>query len=770
MATNANEYIDTNRLSTVNGLQFIHLNVRSIFPKIEELKNNFLTSSMDIICFTETWLHGNIKDLSIDLPGYDLLRNDRLNKRGGGTCIFVNQRLHYEPCLPNVCQAEVEMQSITLLGNNVTSLRTKPIIIVVIYRPPQSNYAKAHATMVNYLNALTDLSKKELIILGDLNWDYLDKTAQRYNFIRELELEFGVEQKILMPTRCSLNKSSLIDIILTNMNNVMACGCLDVSMSDHYPTFLIKKRKKIARKHEIRLCRSYKNYDKVLFMEKLSSLDWSVLNLLSNVDDMWNMILQAITYETNIMCPVKQMRFNISKPEWFSSDLYELAKERDQLFRKFRQSKKRNVAMYQKAVKKRRDFSKLVKSAKETYFKEHLKLNQNNVTKYWNTISEVLGQKTGKKIDQVYLYGTNILCNEEDTANIINEFFATVGERVSDELGFVPTNQLDSQNDDDLCDFPLMSTDTFLKIISELKSSKPSGITDINSSVFIDSMFAIPNVYTKLCNYSLSSGKFPSECKLARISIIPKKGDTSCMDNLRPISILSILGKVIEKFVKKVVVEYFEANDMFYKLQYGFRSGRSTIDAVFYLVDKILKNKNDGLFTSVAFLDLTKAFNCVHYKISIDKLYHYGFRGTVLQWFESYLSGRQQFTKLNEYTSDIHTVNSGVPQGSVLGPILYLIYINDIGCNEITSDILMFADDSVLIQTSHNETTSCTNLELDLVTITNYFKSLRLGLNPKKTKIMHFDRSFKRTVVTNFPPICINGVVIESVDTFKYLQ
>lgn len=282
-------------------------------------------------------------------------------------------------------------------------------------------------------------------------------------------------------------------------------------------------------------------------------------------------------------------------------------------------------------------------------------------------------------------------------------------------------------------------------------------------------MFAIPNLYTKLCNYSLSSGKFPTACKLARISVIPKKGDTCHMDNLRPISILSILGKVIEKFVKRIVVKYFEESDMFYKLQYGFRSGRSTLDAVFYLTDKIYKNKNEGLFTSVAFLDLTKAFNCVHHKTLLDKLHHYGFRGMVLKWFESYLLERKQFTKLNEYVSGTSIVGSGVPQGSVLGPILYLIYINDIGGNDLTSEILMFADDSVLIQTNDNETKCCNNLEIDLETTSNYFKSLRLGLNPKKTKVMHFDKGFKRKVCLKFPPVHVNGVIIESVSTFKYL-
>lgn len=152
--------------------------------------------------------------------------------------------------------------------------------------------------------------------------------------------------------------------------------------------------------------------------------------------------MQAIIYEADLMCPVIEMKFNVSKPEWFTSELYETAKDRDRLFRKFRQGKKKNEGLYQLAVQKNRKFSKLIKLAKDLYFKEQLRINQNYISKYWSTISEVIGQSATKQIDQVFLYGTNHLCEEKDTANMINEFFATVGERVSDELALLPPNQI----------------------------------------------------------------------------------------------------------------------------------------------------------------------------------------------------------------------------------------------------------------------------------------------------------------------------------------
>lgn len=225
------------------------------------------------------------------------------------------------------------------------------------------------------------------------------------------------------------------------------------------------------------------------------------------------------------------------------------------------------------------------------------------------------------------------------------------------------------------------------------------------------------------------------------------------------------------EIVYYIIVRYFEENDIFYEHQFGFRSGRATMDAVYFLVDKICNNKNNGLYTSVAFIDLTKAFNCVNHSILLKKLSHYGFKGVVLKWFESYLTERKQFTRLdsNLHDSDIVNVASGVPQGSVLGPILYLIYINNVGSNRLDSDILMFADDSVLIKTGTTIQENCKQLESDLKLISDYFKSLKLGLNASKTKIMHFDRCFKKCTFSKIPIIKLDGLNIEVVVSFKYL-
>lgn len=271
-----------------------------------------------------------------------------------------------------------------------------------------------------------------------------------------------------------------------------------------------------------------------------------------------------------------------------------VAQDRDRLFRNYRRSKKQNPSIYQQAVAKWREFNKLIKSVKSNYVTEQLSLYKNNQVKFWQSINRLSGSTVSWVIDQVYDPDTMELCSEISVEQI-NNFFAEVGERVIRSLPDLAYTQNDEEADIYMKEFGLMGLTEYYDIIKEMDYSKASGVCDKNTTLLLDAMKALPNVCLDICNTSLKSGIFPMEFKLARITIIPKKaGDLQLLDNLQPISLLCIVGKLINKHVKNQIVKFFEENELFQNFQYCFRTGRSIHDAVFRLVYFLQRERNEG--------------------------------------------------------------------------------------------------------------------------------------------------------------------------------
>ena len=270
-----------------------------------------------------------------------------------------------------------------------------------------------------------------------------------------------------------------------------------------------------------------------------------------------------------------------------------------------------------------------------------------------------------------------------------------------------------------------------------------------------------------LFNYSFYSGTVPDQFKVARVVPIHKKGSTCLVSNYRPISLLSIFNKLIEKLMYNRIISFLEKFSILYNNQFGFRSKHSTTQALLLLTDKIQRSIDKGMFCSGIFLDLCKAFDTVNHKILLTKLQYYGIRGVSNDWFASYLSNRRQFVSLNGINSDYQTITCGVPQGSVLGPLLFLLYINDMPkCSNIL-EFHLFADDTNLFLNNPNIINLETDLNTELEKVSQWLYANKLSLNIDKTSFVVF-HSPQRRILHNMN-LRISNTSIKSDTCVKYL-
>ncbi len=277
---------------------------------------------------------------------------------------------------------------------------------------------------------------------------------------------------------------------------------------------------------------------------------------------------------------------------------------------------------------------------------------------------------------------------------------------------------------------------------------------------------------TFIINQMLETGIFPDKLKVAKVMPLFKKGDDTVFANYRPISLLPALSIIFEKVIYKQLYEYFQSKRLFYKGQYGFRSGHSTEMAALELIDRVIKDMDNNEIPLNIFLDLSKAFDTLDHRMLLYKLQHYGITGTSLKLFESYLRDRKQYVEFDGIKSEILTISTGVPQGSVLGPLLFIIYMNDIAEVSNVFKAIIYADDTTLSSTlstccltkSNRYNNDYINKELDK--ISGWLKLNKLSLNVAKSKFMTFHT--KRRQVPNLS-IRIDGVDVEQVNEFNFL-
>ena len=284
---------------------------------------------------------------------------------------------------------------------------------------------------------------------------------------------------------------------------------------------------------------------------------------------------------------------------------------------------------------------------------------------------------------------------------------------------------------------PDVTTDEMKNIVLSLKNGA-AGWDDITPHMLkmIGNSINHPLVY--MINLSLQQGIFPKELKIANVLPLFKANDPSVFNNYRPVSLLCVLSKVYEKVMYNRLIRFLEDFNILFENQFWFRKLHSSYMALMILTDKLIKSLEKGEFVIGVYLDFSKAFDTVDHAILLSKLSHYGVRGNALQWFKSYLSDRKQYVTYNGVSSPVNNITCGVPQGSILGPLLFLLYINDLGCVSSSIASILFADDTNLFKTGNDLNKMQEELNCELSKISQWLKVNKLSLNIGKTHFVVF--------------------------------
>jgi hypothetical protein len=302
-------------------------------------------------------------------------------------------------------------------------------------------------------------------------------------------------------------------------------------------------------------------------------------------------------------------------------------------------------------------------------------------------------------------------------------------------------------------------------VIQQLKNSNSSGYDDISNNVLKSCVSVIPGLLAELFNTSFETGLFPDVYKLSKVIPLYKKGDKQCVDNYRAISLLPTISKVLEHLMYSRLTDFLQDHDLLHPQQYGFRRGKSTTSATFNFLQTVQQLRDQKYQVMAIFLDLSKAFDSINHDILLSKMLKYGVRGVAHSWFSSYLSNRQQFVSLSSgEKSNTLNVSCGVPQGSILGPLLFLLYINDLPHHINNCHVILYADDTTLVVADRTLDDTVNKCNQVLQQVSQWLKTNHLRVNTDKCCVVSFNK------LNNTPPaIVIDNNSIQLSDSCKLL-
>lgn len=773
---------DFNATFSLNSSDFnlLHLNIRSIYPKLDLFKTTLSSFriSFDVVVLSETWLNLSSVNL-LDFPGYRIfhsLRSD--NRRGGGVSILVNHKF----CATKIDRISLNCDFLESLALELV-VGCHRMIVVAIYRPPNTNIADFLEKLDEFVSVLGSMNVTYKLLCGDFNLDILnmENDYSTQQFVDNL-FSASFIPLITRPTRITDDTFSAIDNIFTSNPTNAISGIIPCDLSDHYMIFLNYTNFCLSQSHPQTQSISYRLINDITISnlyDVVRDLDFSFVTNSNNVDQGISDFIQKLYCLFNECCPVKTKSVsykNLIKP-WIDRDVKRKIKLRQNYHILYKQGKMSREYY----TRYRNDVTSEIKRKRKEYFASEFNSRRDNIRDTWNLINSIIKPNCNKIKDnlKININGTYVT-DSKVIATEFNKYFSTVGENICNSFHGTDFNSYRKYLPDSLPNSLFLnpvSSSEIRGFIMSLKNKK-CNIDTIPVSVLKSLSTIISPIISKLINKSFSVGSFPGCLKVAHISPIYKSDDSSNFSNYRPISVLDNISKIYEKVFYSRLNDFLISNNVLNDVQFGFRKNWNTSHAVVNLLNNVYSDLDEGKLVFTMFLDFKKAFDCVSHNILLSKLYNYGVRGLAYNWVESYLKDRKQCTIVNGARSDYCYVRYGVPQGSVLGPLLFLIFINDLPNCSNYFKFNLFADDTVITHSFSRNILCKIHLEINshLLHLSSWLKSNKIKLNVDKTKYLIFSYrdyfELENILIDNKPISCVSsykylGCILDNNLTFK---
>ena len=682
---------------------------------MDEIRLILTICSIDVLCICESWLDDSVTNNDVFVDGYVIVRKDR-NRSGGGVLMFIKDSFDFETIN---CDTSDNVECIFVKIKSEESM-----VVGTAYRPPSAP--------VSYLNSLLDCIEQVkilgdiFILCGDLNFNcHVDLSAAN-NPILYIESAFNLKQLVNEHTRVTANSSSLIDVILSSLPDKHSItNVLKTTLSDHFMVYtVINTRIRSKVDHREVTYRDFKHFNATKFLCDLRSCP-SFTMICNNINTFWNYFKEEFLAVCNKHAPLRTRRLKSRYCPWISPDIVKLMYTRDHAHKVAVRDGDSDLWLQYRTL--RNKVTADIRKAKRDYFHSEFMQSDKNPRKTWNIIEKLTNSRVNQQKPPLDL-----------KAEDFNNYFSSIGEST--------VKSLEDYSDEAVWSNPPPTTrfifqevtvPTTQKMLIELGNDSSTDVLGFDAKLLSLAYEIISPCLTKMFNLSLQTSELPDDWKLARVTPLYKgKGSQHDHNNYRPIAIIAHIAKICERNIQRQLMQYMIINEYINIDQSAYRAHHSTQTSILRVTDDFIDNMCDKLLTGVCLLDIKKCFDTISHKILKIKLGNYGIVDVELRWFDNYLSNRSQVVSLNGNVSSKSTINIGVPQGTVLAPLLFMIFVNDISQSVGLSCCNLYADDTLIYCSGSDVAQVTEKLQNSITCVSSWYKSNCLCLNIEKSNVL----------------------------------